>query len=384
MDELELKLPVINAETLNSGIRIYHIDDNSAPMFEVSLLMKYPVYENPGATVYIDSVFNKGYEKDINYLEERGAVIELKKYETGIIISCSSLEKYSSGLISLLSRFLSNITIENKEIEKSDKKNENLQANVIVDTELDNRLFDIDSSRSIFLDKAVKDTIGIVIGVKGSCDLSGLEAEFNDIAILSFDNYCRESKLVYSNKYAGTELKVNAASGLKSDYLRMGYLVDGINSNDYFTLLVASNILNRHLLYGIRLQKGLVYQIGSVYVYGNSFGKVIIASTINPDKTDEVLKEVKQVILDFSEGGIDEKEVEITKKNIQYEFMRKVYDESLFLEEVLKYDCYGMNDDFINSYFNCINNVSRQNVMDCFKNNLNNENVLTVILTGNK
>ena len=79
--------------------------------------------------------------------------------------------------------------------------------------------------------------------------------------------------------------------------------------------------LNARLFQKIREEMGLTY---SIYSYGSSFntaGLFHIYASMNPAHTMKVLKGIKKVVSEFVENGMDEKELEIIKKQLKTEMI---------------------------------------------------------------
>lgn len=79
--------------------------------------------------------------------------------------------------------------------------------------------------------------------------------------------------------------------------------------------------LNARLFQRIREEMGLTY---SIYSYGSSFntaGLFHIYASMNPSHTSKVLKGIYDVVSEFREKGMDEAELETTKKQLKTEMI---------------------------------------------------------------
>lgn len=384
VEEITFGLPEIKTELLDNGIKIFHVDDNSSPLINIYILLKYSSTSNSRISKAIQYGFIKYHHAGIDSLQQTGAEIYSTPIEGGLLFTFSILSEYSDVLLGFIENSFSNITIpEPLPLTPSGKK-EPVQASELADIEFDKRLFDDDSATTADIPKNIIDTLKIVVGIAGQIDLNLIKSVVGKlINNIVFENIIENCES-YSKKYAGTQNKIKTISRLKTDYLRMGYLVPGICNDNYFALLIANEILDRRLLYQLRMKKGLLYQISSNYLWSEKIGKILISSKVDPDKTSEVTDSVNSLLTELAESTIDTKDFTIAKTKLQYDFLRLISNVSLLLKETMQFEAFDLPDDFIVEYFERIEKTMVYEVQKIFKENLNTNNLVTVILSGNK
>ena len=382
LDKPDLRFPVIKTEQLDNGIKLYYSDENSVPLFNIFILLKYPSTEQSKFTQLLQSRIAMNHDARIDSLVMLGAEYTSSPIEGGLLLSWSILSEYSDILLELIKNTFTKITIpEYTSLSSSDKKAPK-RASEVADIEFDNRLFDVDSS-AIKIDKMIRqDTIKIIVGITGIFNLDRAKAVLNNMRNAITYPANSEDEIIYSQKYAGIQTMVRTNSRLKTDYLRMGYLVPGIRDDNYFPLLIASEIIDHNLLYEIRMQKGLAYQINCNYLFNENIGKILISARIDPGKTEKVVENIDTLLSKISKGKIDQEDLDIARSTLEFNFLRKIANTSLLLKEIMQFEAFDLPDNYVSEYFKRIEKTTVTDVQNILKSRLSPDNLVTVILSS--
>lgn len=139
--------------------------------------------------------------------------------------------------------------------------------------------------------------------------------------------------------------------------------------------------LNARLFQRIREEMGLVY---SIYSYGSTFntaGLFHIYASMSPEHVVKVVRGIYKVISDFVSEGMDEKELEITKKQLKTEMILTGEAVTARMNSNAKsYNVLGKVEN-IDDTINQINKVTVEEINECLKKYLDVNN-MSIALIG--
>ncbi len=154
---------------------------------------------------------------------------------------------------------------------------------------------------------------------------------------------------------------------------------------DYFALYVGNHILggsgfSSRLMQEIRENRGLVYSVYSYFMPMESNGPFEMSlqtSTVNAEQAAELLNKLLQ---DFIKNGPDEKELEHAKNNITGGFPLKIDSNKKIVEYLSLIGFYDLPLDYLNSFNDRVNAITRETIKDAFKRRVNPANMTRIIV----
>jgi predicted Zn-dependent peptidase len=169
------------------------------------------------------------------------------------------------------------------------------------------------------------------------------------------------------NPIVNRKIEISDVSQVK---LTLGYYTNiKPTDNKIFSLMLYNNILgygmNSKLFKSVREKRGLVYDIFSALdVYK---GTLIISCGLDADDSDKVIKEINHQIERMKKGLIKSSELISAKKFLVTNYLyQKDYPSntiSFFLDTLFSGVDYN-----IDTYINKINNVGKEDIIECSKN----------------
>jgi zinc protease len=154
-------------------------------------------------------------------------------------------------------------------------------------------------------------------------------------------------------------------------HLMYGLPVLTHNDPDYFALYVGNHILggsgfSSRIVKDIREERGLAY---SAYSYFRSMiqkGPFLIGLQTRNEKAAEASAAVKEVLKLFIDKGPTEEELIASKKNISGGFALRLDSNKKLLGNVVSIVTSGASLDYLNTYLQRINSVTREQIQDAF------------------
>lgn len=378
--EIKYDLPEVRSVLLENGIKIYSLPNSELPLFEIFVLFKFETKPRHSLVNALEQIS----AKKIGILEEKGGEISFESTENRILFSCSVLKEFSDEVLVLVEEILSNLPSATQWDDNfhNSRRQEPMKANTLADIEFDNRLFANETTKNDISKIQPEEVSKVVVGVSGQFDFKKIKASFNRCQNIPARNGKKKNENEFTRKYEGKTTVVHTAASLTTDYLRMGFLVPGINSKDHYALLVINEILNHSLLSELRIKRGLVYSVGSFYGSDERFGKIVISSRVHPRKRNQIIEIIKQLL--FQSSGNVEAGLELAKSYLRSQFLWKVSSDAKLLEEILRLESLGLSYSYVAEYFENIERVSSTDVLNLFTKYLTDKNLVTVVLSSQK
>jgi len=156
-----------------------------------------------------------------------------------------------------------------------------------------------------------------------------------------------------------------------------------MNDPDYYALKVANYSLGggdfaSRLTHEVREKRGLVYGASSDFEPLKSKGPFIVSLATKNSQVPSALKITRKVIAEFVDKGPNEQEVQLAKQNIIGSFAIKLSSNSALAGALLNIAFYHLPTDYLETYKEKINKVSRAEVSAAFKKHLDVKHLVTV------
>jgi zinc protease len=154
--------------------------------------------------------------------------------------------------------------------------------------------------------------------------------------------------------------------------IRLGKILPDRKDDAYYTISLTNLILGGYfgsrLMKNIREDKGLTYGIHSSITPFRTFSLFKISSECNNQLTQEVKSEIEKEIIRLQTELVDEQELQ-TAKNYLIGALLRSFDGAFNISERLKTNIdLGGEKDFYERYFEAINQISAEDIMNCANN----------------
>ena len=156
---------------------------------------------------------------------------------------------------------------------------------------------------------------------------------------------------------------------------------------DYFALTLGNHILGdmplTSLLFkNVRIDQGLAYSVSSDFIAMKNQGPFLINMQTRNEKANQALDVSRQTLTDFLKNGPTEEELTLAKQNLTGQFPINIASNSKKLATVAAIGFYNLPLDYLDTYVDNINKISRQDIMTAFNKHVNIDN-LTIVTVGN-
>ncbi len=165
--------------------------------------------------------------------------------------------------------------------------------------------------------------------------------------------------------------------------IRLGTLGIKRSDNDYFPLVVGNHVLGglpllSRLFTEVREKRGLTYGAYSYFSPQLVAGPFIITMETRNAQVKTATDVSKQVLTTFVDNGPSAKELALAKKNIIGGFPLKLDSNSALLANMINIGFYRLPLNYLASYRDNINQVSRAEVKAAFAKHINSKKMATV------
>lgn len=154
---------------------------------------------------------------------------------------------------------------------------------------------------------------------------------------------------------------------------------------DYYKLYLGNHILGgggftSRLMQSIRNDRGLSYSVYSYFLPMEQLGPFQIGLQTKQVQTNEALDVVREVIKKFRDKGPTDKELAAAKKDITGGFPLRTASNSDIVEYLGMIGFYQLPLDYLNTFADTINAITREDIMDAFQRRIDPEKMLTVVV----
>lgn len=154
---------------------------------------------------------------------------------------------------------------------------------------------------------------------------------------------------------------------------------------DYFPLMVGNYILGgggfvSRLTEEVREKRGLVYSVYSYFMPMQELGPFQLGLQTKKEQAKDALKLVREVVNNFIEKGVTEKELQAAKANIIGGFPLRIDSNGKILDYLSVIGFYKLPLTYLEDYNKQIATVTTTQIQDAFKRRLNNDKLITIIV----
>lgn len=165
--------------------------------------------------------------------------------------------------------------------------------------------------------------------------------------------------------------------------IRLGQIgIDHQNPN-YFPLLVGNYILGggslvSRLAIEVREKRGLTYGVDSQFAPMPGEGPFLISLSTRNEQTKQALDIIQQVVLNYINTGPDDQELTAAKQYLTGSFPLSLASNRTIATLLLRMTFYHLPDDYLDNYVTRINAVTKEEIKQAFKQQINPEKLLLV------
>ncbi len=154
---------------------------------------------------------------------------------------------------------------------------------------------------------------------------------------------------------------------------------------DYFTLYLGNHVLGgsgftSRLMKEIRVKRGLSYSVYSYFSPQRELGPYLIGLQTKNKQVDEAISVSRDELTKFLKDGPTDKELEQSKKNITGGFPLRTASNASIASYISMIGFYDQPLDYLDTFSEKIDKISREEVMDAFKRRVHPEKMLTIIV----
>ena len=156
---------------------------------------------------------------------------------------------------------------------------------------------------------------------------------------------------------------------------------------DYFSLYLGNHGLGgsgftSRLMKEVRVKRGLSYSVYSYFIPMQENGPFMLGLQTKLSQTDEAIKVAREVLEKFQKEGPSEEDLKASKLNIVGGFPLRTASNDDIIGYIAMIGFYGLPLDYLNTFTDTVEGISRDQVVDAFKRRVHLDKMLTVIVGG--
>ena len=154
---------------------------------------------------------------------------------------------------------------------------------------------------------------------------------------------------------------------------------------DYFALYLGNHGLGgsgftSRLMKEVRVKRGLSYSVYSYFMSMREAGPFLLGLQTKNSQVDEAIKVATNVVKTFQKEGATKEQLQASKTNITGGFPLRTASNDDIIGYIAMIGFYGLPLDYLDTFTETINKISRDKVVDAYKRRLHPDKFLTVIV----
>ena len=396
LDEAVFYPPQVFKQTLDSGMQVYYVQDQSLPIYQVSAFVRvgriHETTTTRGLADLLVRLWPLGgtakHQADelTEQFENLGAEINSDVYQEFLELHLTTLEKYKNQTFELFFDLLQTPQFDEKKLQNIKSKIfagidlRNEKPNDVAGREFQQILFgemnpiawksspetiqalSQDVLKNFYLEHAAPNQVTLV--AKGpddflvflqQCEKAMANWQTQPLPNLPYPN------LTFPDATASKQW-IQMPS--KQSAVMMGHLSVPRTNPDKIKIAVLNSILGNGVLSSrlgnrIRTELGLVYDISSQVTHHATTGIFTISAMTNPDKVMLVIDEMQKVFKEFVENDdITELEFNNTKNKILNQSIFQYEKPFNWAMQNFLYDAYGYEKDYLEKYYTTLKSMT--------------------------
>ncbi len=170
-------------------------------------------------------------------------------------------------------------------------------------------------------------------------------------------------------------------------HVMIGQPGDKRGDKDYFSLYLGNHVLGgsgftSRLMKEVRVKRGLSYSVYSYFIPMQENGPFMLGLQTKLSQTDEAIKVARDVLETFQKNGPTEDDLSASKLNITGGYPLRTASNDDIIGYLAMIGFYGLPLDYLDTFTDSVNKISRDEVIDAFKRRIQLDKMLTVIVGG--
>ena len=170
-------------------------------------------------------------------------------------------------------------------------------------------------------------------------------------------------------------------------HVMMGQPGDKRGDKDYYALYLGNHGLGgsgftSRLMKEVRVKRGLSYSVYSYFIPMQELGPFMVGLQTKLSQTDKAIDVVRDVLEKFQKEGPSEEDLKASKLNITGGFPLRTASNDDIIGYIAMIGFYGLPLDYLDTFTDTVNKVTREQVIDAFKRRIHTDKMLTVIVGG--
>ena len=170
-------------------------------------------------------------------------------------------------------------------------------------------------------------------------------------------------------------------------HVMIGQPGDKRGDKDYFSLYLGNHGLGgsgftSRLMKEVRVKRGLSYSVYSYFIPMQENGPFMLGLQTKLSQTDEAIKVARDVLNEFQKNGPSDEDLNASKTNIIGGFPLRTASNDDIIGYLAMIGFYDLPLDYLDTFTDTVNKVTREEVIDAFKRRLDTGKLLTVIVGG--
>jgi zinc protease len=410
----DFELRQYSEETLENGMQVVLIPDNSLPSFSVGMLLKVGYAHDPtaknGLTSFVNGLLSKGTKKRsanelAAELEQLGSDLQIDTGADYTWLQAGTLSYYGPKLLNLVAEVVTQQRFAKNEVTRLRRQRLAL---------IKKRVDDPDG----FADYAFNQYLMIGHNYSGSVygTNSGVRAIRRKDIIKHYFRFYRPNNAVLfiTGKYPkdimtnvkttfakwrkgrvpeiefgkvaafeGINIEVVDKKDLVQSQIRFGHLGIKRSNPDYLKLRVANTVLGSgfgsRLLDRVRVKLGLTYSIYSYFNAKGDKGPFLVSTFTKNKTTGKMVEEVIKVIAEFKAKGVTEKEVASAKNLLLGRFPQAIETPEKLAFNLAILRNYGVSDSYLKDFQEHMDKISVSDVNTVIKKYFDEKNMKILV-----
>jgi zinc protease len=400
--------------TLKNGLQVFLVKDASLPVFSIQMLVSVGLKDDPSHLPGLSNIVGELLDRGTSQLDENqladafaeiGGEVSISTQNEYSLVSASALSIYRERLTELLWDCLQKSDFRDSELQKVKSQ---VQASIQKLIDNPSAYADYLANKEYFkghpFSNLAVGSMDSIKKIKRSDVLNHFKKsyrpnnaflavvgdfsdEFEKSLLARFESWePKEHNLAQNISLSSPKQRtLNFVSKPELAQTQIRYQLHGIPRNhpDFLALRAANVVLGgsfaSRLNQKIRDDLGLTYSISSQFGFFQSFGVYNISTFTRNDKLAETVFQTDQLVKEFIEKGVSDKELEAAKALLIGQFPLAIETSDKLATNLMLLRFYGVPSGYLENFIKNVKALSVVQVNQAIKNNLDFSKVILTV-----